>query len=544
MSKGCNHQVTEECLELNPDGHLNNSVSFSSPERKRRWFYQSQLAQGRLSKLLDDSTVAGLAHASTATTETSRLFWIVLLCTGFVGFTMSLFFLIQRFVSRPVLTMYNPETDDFIWPDITICDPMSPIPFWMGPALKTEWEQLKQRTEPYLNLTYLGRPLSNMVHLLLMSSLRSDLLKTGDVSAAIPIVSLSIQSDGLTHSISYFDTFHNITSIHEGFFTRLHVGPFPVPCFTFNPANLPEVMDRTDQSRKIQMSRYYLALDHSSYELFNNDYEDRNAYVYITYPNYSLPIQHFYLLPPGSTTTLFIRMAKLKRLQKKSNCIDKHFSMEVYDSEFLKTRQFSGSYDDCRHHVSQQIFIEKCGCYSPTLPIVKSAMNPPRLCLNITIFDRQTLERNLECMMGIIDQFGSSNAFEEKVKKQCSVYLNPICDEVHYTVTHTSISWSRNVSESRRKYLRAFVPQSAPNGSDEKFLLNNLAILNVQREFEKVDVSVEEYEYPTSQFISDVGGLMGLWLGLSIIGCFELVEIAIVFAHYLATVLFAWGERR
>lgn len=543
MSKGFNHEVTEECLELASDGHLNNSVSFAMSARRRR-YYQSQMAQGRLAKLLDDSTVAGLAHASTATTETSRLFWVVLLFSGFIGFGCSLFFLVQRFLSKPVLTIFNPETDDFIWPDITFCDPMSPIPFWIGAEIKQEWDRLKQRTEPYLNLTYLGRPLSSMIHFLLMSSLRSDLLKSGDVSAAIPIVSLSIQSDGLTESISYFDTFRNVTSIHEGFFTRLHVGPFPIPCFTFNPANLPELMKKTDQSRKLQMSRYYLALDHASYKHFDNDYEDRNAHVYISYPNYSLPIQHFYLLPPGTTTTLFIRMTRLKRLKNKSGCNDKHFKMELYDSELLKTRQFFGSYDDCRHHVSQQIFIEKCGCYSPTLPIVKTDQDPPRLCLNITLFNARDLQQNLLCMTKIMQEFGSSTAYQDEVQKQCSKYRSPVCDEVHYTLNHNSIAWSRNVCESRRNYLRALVPPSAPNGSDEKFLLNNLAILNVQREFEKVDVSVEEYEYPTSQFISDVGGLMGLWLGLSIVGCFELVEIAIVFAHYLATIISSWSERR
>ncbi|GAA32497.1 hypothetical protein CLF_112073 [Clonorchis sinensis] len=77
-------------------------------------------------RLLQHSTVHGLSHVSSASSHVGRITWFVLFVTGIAGFCINLSLIVSRYLSKPVLTSIFNDHDDFVWPDITICNPSAP----------------------------------------------------------------------------------------------------------------------------------------------------------------------------------------------------------------------------------------------------------------------------------------------------------------------------------------------------------------------------------------------------------------------------------
>ncbi|VDQ06877.1 unnamed protein product [Trichobilharzia regenti] len=80
----------------------------------------------KISRLLKQSTIQGLTHISTSSNNCARLIWFTLWLAGVTGFLTNLSHVVAHYLSRPVLTSYHEDHEEFVWPDITFCNTMAP----------------------------------------------------------------------------------------------------------------------------------------------------------------------------------------------------------------------------------------------------------------------------------------------------------------------------------------------------------------------------------------------------------------------------------
>ena len=81
------------------------------------------------------------------------------------------------------------------------------------------------------------------------------------------------------------------------------------------------------------------------------------------------------------------------------------------------------------------------------------------------------------------------------------------------------------------------IPVILPNAPKKNvptdFARQNLAIIKLMWNKEPPEATFETYEYGSAQLTSDIGGIAGLWLGLSLISVFELVEVLYFVVKFL-----------
>ena len=72
-------------------------------------------------------------------------------------------------------------------------------------------------------------------------------------------------------------------------------------------------------------------------------------------------------------------------------------------------------------------------------------------------------------------------------------------------------------------------------------LKNDFILLEIETPPLRTDLYEEEAEYSFSNLLSDIGGLMGLWLGMSVMGIFE---IFVIFHLFLKKLCFSITKKK
>lgn len=512
-------------VQREANNHLDVPLPYTRrPERLTQRFYQDRFLQ-----LLASSSIHGLPHTVRASTRYYKMVWIVLLLGGTAGFVINLVALCHRYMSGPSLVIYMPDYEDFEWPDITFCRPSNPIPFWKYKGLGEKWRKLIHKSHNLTYLKYKNRPMSEFMFA--MSTINPAEFHLDDVNHVVYRVLLTIS----TTSVSWFtkDDPMILREFDEAVYTRLDSTLLPLPCYTFNPTNLKSLGKRANLSL-VSGIRFIVLMNHESYNIFNSSTEDRKLYTYLSYRNSSTWVSQPSIVLPGTENQFTTTMRREQRLPAKTNCIHEAFKMEMYDALLSSYREYKGSFQDCKFFVSQRHFYHACNCFNPLLPIYRLSNERPRLCLNFSEFSPEQVTRNVECL----NRAGAAAEGTEEVEKECAYYRRRLCDEVVYSTTFDSLPITTdNLNRNRMNYVSQVAKRlpSASSNADEKFFSQNLALIYIHRASHTSDLAYEEFQYPLSQFVSDIGGIMGLWLGLSVVGLFELVEMASALLEVLAS---------
>ena len=123
--------------------------------------------------------------------------------------------------------------------------------------------------------------------------------------------------------------------------------------------------------------------------------------------------------------------------------------------------------------------------------------------------------------------------------KDCKCF--PPCDEVVYDVSYSLAKWPASgfVGDGAYfdiLYVKNFVDRfenttkydyvkSYFDDSKREARMKNFARLNVYVADSNVIKMHESWDYNTYQFLSDVGGLTALWMGISVITLMEIIEL-------------------
>ncbi|CAH8599622.1 unnamed protein product [Schistosoma margrebowiei] len=177
----------------------------------------------------------------------------------------------------------------------------------------------------------------------------------------------------------------------------------------------------------------------------------------------------------------------------------------------------------------------------------------PSLCLNMSLFNKNQLINNVNCMYRVYQKYNNLSLYMNLIEaKQCDILHHlPYCDDVYYQNfgIHRIIMnelWSNTYNDARATFLiRTFrdvftnntttINNTTDNTTynNEKLttqqillnMRNNFGLLIIERNKPQGKLVREEQEYSLAQLLSDIGGNMGLWIGISVIGLFEFIEL-------------------
>nr|XP_015914999.1 degenerin mec-10-like [Parasteatoda tepidariorum] len=196
------------------------------------------------------------------------------------------------------------------------------------------------------------------------------------------------------------------------------------------------------------------------------------------------------LVSPGFETIIKIKSAETKRLPA------------PYEDKCMNYRS---NPRDCILLCIQEINHEKCGCVDPTVDIF--------------------LEDTLSCDMTNITHIRClDNVIENLLIHHVSCNCNVPCFSIDYNEQVWRSSWPS------RKYFDSYLSLKFNLSKDLKSFKNDYAFLKIHLETTKVIIEHKPL-YDISEFLSSLGGSLGLFLGISCMTVFEILEILIMIGN-------------
>lgn len=495
------------------------------PEKQR----SSRSRDERVKELCNDSGISAIGKAASASNKVVMMFWLILLLAAIVGCFFTLYFNFARYMAVPVLTQLNREFGKFQWPHMTFCNPSNPIPFWTNRGLKDKWDALGEKAAKLPPMVYQGGKDVAVSDLFLrMFSLNPQEFYKNNLTSSILSLQVRLQSSEILTSSGDFDQFQRVRNFKIAFDDVMASSKYPIPCVTLKPERLTSLLDVNDPSDFFSI-KITLIQDFWSYETFNSGFENRKTYLYFTNPNAALKTGQVYYIYSGTTNNFEVTQRHFERIRD-CNALD--YQVDIYDATMTKSSSSYGNYDICREYASQVLFTKKCSCQNPFLSIYKFYDTAPKLCLNMTLYDENQLKKNLECLNNVKKKYSIGDKFKRVMERTCLKYKKPLCYKSEYTFLTVSNDWKPDMNENRKKGMARAV-QYLPNNQlgknvKEDFAIKNMATIKITRAPGLTVSTYEVFEYPLSQLLSDVGGTLGLWLGISVISIFEILEFSVL----------------
>ncbi|XP_046366455.2 degenerin-like protein unc-105 [Haliotis rufescens] len=231
-----------------------------------------------------------------------------------------------------------------------------------------------------------------------------------------------------------------------------------------------------------------------------------------------LPVHDGLTIDAGKETNVALKKLQIKRLgPPKWDCEDGLMFQRRYNITY--------SVQTCQLVCEQEMIANVCKCYNVAeeeITLILNTTNPHPACRS---------KKQVKCMFGQMWVF-------ENFALNCTCG-NP-CREIKYEKSISSRQWP---SDSYAKVLleRLCETRSAVDcqnlkhnyTTDPRLLRLNFAKLNIFFEDLNYEIINEEPDYELTQFVSDVGGTLGLWVGLSVLSVFEVVQLLIELSSFV-----------
>ena len=284
-------------------------------------------------------------------------------------------------------------------------------------------------------------------------------------------------------------------------------------CFTFNSG----VHSNGSSVDLEYVSSEELGLD---MELFSGLADNKNAYIYepssrglfimIGEQNDSLLDQDGILALPGFITTMAIRKTISTNLPKPYNdCFDSNSVVDTALAGEMRRRSISYSRHDCFTMCKQMIIIEKLGCYDMRYP---------------SLFDAKPCsdKRSFEMLKNI-------DLDLNKCQRECPFECEKTIYEWEFSYKDYQNKWNFYATEddnSSRSVLERVFQNNSYSIEDLKQTISRFFIYFDPLTFKIISQSPS---MTLADLVANIGGALGLFLGISILSLVELIEICIIF---------------
>lgn len=219
--------------------------------------------------------------------------------------------------------------------------------------------------------------------------------------------------------------------------------------------------------------------------------------------NVPFPLEEGFSVSPGRATSVGLKKTKIIRLDRFENqsCLAQNqLPKENIYRRYRNVTQYS-----------QQACLNSCLGLSQWFRCKCSEIAYPSKGEPCDVFNTTT--RN--CLKFV------KNLFINDKLKCLSACRQPCTEEV----IQKTISSSEWPSKAYRKFLSS--QHGTSNGSDSAMLLN---IFYNELNYERIE---EEFSYGMIKLLADIGGQLGLWVGISVITCCEVLELFIKFFSHI-----------
>ncbi|CAD5228068.1 unnamed protein product [Bursaphelenchus okinawaensis] len=207
--------------------------------------------------------------------------------------------------------------------------------------------------------------------------------------------------------------------------------------------------------------------------------------------DYVIPGSLGYNIATGTRTSVSVTYTQIQRLGPPyGDCSDAIPDGYLYDGDY--------NTELCQRSDFQALMIESCDCYDPRYPTP-----------NDTTVGRCSIDDNLSCWLDYNNQTAGEDCYQS-------------CNEGDYTVSISSATWPAPLDQ----YVAGCYEDAYPEGCYSTFSQNALW-LEVFYEKLNYETMTESASTTVSTMLSNIGGQIGLFLGMSVISFIEFVLLGL-----------------
>ena len=264
------------------------------------------------------------------------------------------------------------------------------------------------------------------------------------------------------------------------------------------------------------------------------------------------PFTEGYDVPPGFSASFGIHLRKNIRMGiPHGNCSN----MDRFGDGSKRYRLMS-----CQKMCMQIYIVEQCGCADVGLPVTFLPSNVSLCRDNQNFPEKCIFEASQDCldsMMALHSRIQCARSTKASITKnttameQCACF--PPCDEISYDVSYSLSKWPAAGYEGDAAFFDVFGIEKFSerfnktetlgkyklfeeyfNVSNRERTMKDFARLNVYIADSNVVKTQESQDYTRNQLVSDIGGQLGLWVGISIITLAEVLELFVDLFRFLS----------
>lgn len=197
-----------------------------------------------------------------------------------------------------------------------------------------------------------------------------------------------------------------------------------------------------------------------------------------------------------------VRVIKIDTFQKQFNRISPPHGRCLdggEDAEGYIYKGFNYSVEGCHRSCTQQEVIRKCGCGDPMYPILGGA----KACSVSDPVARECVKNTTQDLGRLIAEGNIPN---------CTCHQP--CKETAYAVSYSAARWPSGTT----KLMECEITDDL---CMEKYR-KNAAMIQVFYEELNYETMIESPAYGLSSLMADLGGVTGLWIGLSVVSLMEI----------------------
>ncbi|GBL96527.1 Acid-sensing ion channel 4 [Araneus ventricosus] len=466
------------------------------------------------------SSAHGLQRAASARSVYIRIFWLTVFIVALICCTFHCSFLVKKFLSYPRMTITEEiHADEIDFPSITVCNL----------NIFKKFEMLRQMTR--------NPPANNSMNpseidptAFCYKSIYEFLQESKIVDLSDIWTSFTVTKDGLLkygHQEEDLITHctYNARNCHNKTYSIVDLNAYPSPryglCHTISVKQL-SLQNVTSPGLALGLR---LTLNIQRDEYFNLLSPEYGARLLVhpagTYPTLQ---RGGVALQPGTKTYVSVRMRKIDRLPwPYSECTYEfeqsplaYHLRKTGQHELLKHRIYT--YEYCQTLCRDAYLLKQCDCSEEISQGNRKFCDP----CNIT---------QAQCRTRFLIGFHRSPNYRE-----CNRFCKPACSDIRYDITVSHSEWPN--SQYLYFLLRRWPKLKEKFGLDaaesnniyQNEGLNSVHLKYIKSNFLRVHVFIQEMNYlsikdapaySTSQLFADLGGCLGLYMGVSLLTILE-----------------------
>ena len=252
-------------------------------------------------------------------------------------------------------------------------------------------------------------------------------------------------------------------------------------------------------------------------------------------------------VPPGYAVTFGVRARVNRRIgPPHGNCSATNPFADAADPYAYRLLS-------CQKQCVQHAVVARCGCKDGSLP-AEQRFRALQFCNHdggIAPSCRyNATEDCVRALYAILRRLNCARRWAAKVSRNATAMRQcgclPACDEVAYDITYSLSRWPADSFDGEEVYIDIFgteryhqrftgerdrektrLYEEYFSVANRRTAMKNFAKLNVFVADSNVLKTVESPDYTQSQLLSDIGGQLGLWVGISVITLAEVVELVV-----------------